>query len=179
MDFLELVKKRRSVRKYISKPVPKEIIEYCLEAARLAPSACNSQPWYFILVDDDKIKNELADKVFSGIHTMNNFAKQAPVLAVVVSKGSNYTAKVGGFFKGIQYNLLDIGIACEHFVLAATEKGVGTCYLGWFDEKQVKKVLKISKEDKIDLIISMGYEENQEPREKIRKTIDETRKYNV
>ena len=79
MNFLELVKKRRSVRRYSKGKVPREVIDRCLEAARLAPSACNAQPWYFIAVDDEKLKNELANKAFSGIYSMNSFAKDAPV----------------------------------------------------------------------------------------------------
>ena len=177
MTFLELAKKRRSTRKYSAKSVPREVIERCLEAARLAPSACNSQPWSFIVVDNGKGRNDLAEAAFSGIHSMNTFAKKAPVLIIVVTEQSVYVAKVGGYLKGVQYNLIDVGIACEHLCLAAAEEGVGTCWLGWFNEKAVKKVLGLPDNKKVDVIISMGYPENEEPREKIRKALDQIRRY--
>ena len=178
MTFLELVKKRRSVRKYSAKPVPREVMDRCLEAARLAPSACNSQPWHFIVVDDKKLKDELANKVFSGVYSMNSFAKNAPVLIVVVTERSNYIARLGGYFKGVQYSLIDIGIACEHLILQAEEEGLGTCWLGWFNENAVKKILGLPREKKIDIIISMGYPEKAEAPEKARRSLNEIRRFN-
>ena len=177
MSFLDLVKKRRSVRKYSAKPVSRETIDRCLEAARLAPSACNSQPWSFIVVDDAKLKGEL-DKTFSGIYSMNSFAKSAPVFIVVITERSNYVARLGGYFKSIQYSLLDIGIACEHLILQAAEEGLGTCWLGWFNESAVKKVLGLPKNKKVDIIISMGYPEEEAAREKGRKSLEEIRRFN-
>lgn len=178
MNFLELVSKRFSLRKYSSKKVDRELIEKCLEAARLAPSACNSQPWYFIVVDVEESKNKLADIAFSGVYSSNSFAKKAPVLVVVINEKSNYVAKVGGFLRGTQYSLIDIGIAVEHFVLQAQELGIGTCWLGWFNEKGVKKFLGIPKSKKVEAIISMGYPpEGTTPREKKRKSLDEIREY--
>src|SRR3989338_7816393 len=131
MTFLELVNKRRSVRGYISRPVPKEVIERCLEAARLAPSACNAQPWYFMIVDDPVLKDKVSSAAFSGIYSMNSFAQTAAALVVVVREKSKRAAALGGFYRHTQYNLVDIGIACEHFILQAAEDGVGTCWLGW------------------------------------------------
>ena len=141
MDFLDLVRKRESVRSYSVTPVPRELINKCLEAARLAPSACNSQPWTFIVIDDPETKKKLADTAFSGIYSINAFAREAPVLVVVITERSAYAAKLGAYFRGMQYNLIDIGIACEHFILQAAEEGIGTCWLGWFNERGVKKVL--------------------------------------
>ena len=178
MTFLDLVKKRQSVRKYAPRPVPRQAIERCLEAARLAPSACNSQPWSFIILDDERVRNEVAEKAFSGAYKMNSFAKNAPVLVVVVTERSTYFARLGGFFRGTQYNLIDIGIACEHFVLQAAEEGIGTCWMGIFNEKAVKKILGIPREKKVDVIISMGYPATVEIREKVRKPPEETGKFN-
>lgn len=177
MRFLELVQKRRSTRKYLPKPVPREAIDRCIETARLAPSACNSQPWSFIIADKDDLRDDLASAAFSGPYSMNSFAKEAPVLIAVVTERSGYIARLGGYFKGVQYSLIDIGIACEHLVLQAEEEGLGTCWLGWFNEKAVKKVLGLPDEKKIDIIISMGYPEENVTREKPRKTLDEIRKY--
>ena len=177
MKFLEIVKKRQSVRNYKQQPVPREIIERCAEAARLAPSACNSQPWKFIIVDEPEKKDELAMAAFSGVYSICKFVKRAPVIVVVVTEKMSYAARVGAFLKNIQYSLIDIGIASEHFVLQAAEEGVGTCMIGWFSERRVKKVLGLPKTANVDLLISMGYPENVEQREKIRKSIDEIREY--
>ncbi|MBI5573005.1 MAG: nitroreductase family protein [Elusimicrobia bacterium] len=177
MNFSELVKKRQSVRKYSDKPVPKDILERCLEAARLAPSACNSQPWSFIVIDDVKSNNEVARAAFSGIYSSNSFAKSAPVLVAVITEQSKFIAALGGYFRGTQYNLIDVGIAVEHFVLQAAEEGLGTCWLGFFNEKEVKKILNVPKEKKVDIMISVGYPADDKVREKSRRPIDEIRKY--
>jgi len=177
MGFLQLVEKRRSTRKYSRRPVPREAVDRCLEAARLAPSACNSQPWSFVVVDDKTLRDEIAAKAFSGVYSINLFAKDAPVLIAVVTERSNYIARLGGYFKGVQYSLIDIGIACEHLVLQAEEEGLGTCWLGWFDENAVKRILGLPKNKKIDIIISMGYSGEAEIRDKTRKSLDEIRRF--
>lgn len=178
MSFLELVKKRKSTRRYSAKPVGREIIAKCLEAAQLAPSACNSQPWYFIVVDDPDLKKRVANAAFSGIHSMNSFAKEAPVLVAVVTDKSSYLAALGGYFRGVQYNLIDIGITCEHFMLQATEEGVGTCWLGWFNEQAVKNILDIPRGKKVNIMISMGYPEVEEQANKTRKLLSEISRFN-
>ena len=124
MKFMDLVKKRDSVRKYSSTPVPRELIDQCLEAARLAPSACNSQPWSFIVVDDEKTKNEIVKKSMSGIYSSNKFVMTAPVIIVAITEHSTYIARMGGLLRHVKYNLIDIGIACEHLVLQAGWAGL-------------------------------------------------------
>ncbi|OGS20627.1 MAG: hypothetical protein A2252_05280 [Elusimicrobia bacterium RIFOXYA2_FULL_39_19] len=176
-SFLELAKKRFSARSYIDKPVEKEKINQCLEAARLAPSACNSQPWEFIVVDEPELKNRLADSIFSGTHSTNSFAKKAPVLVFVVSDKGSFISKVGAFMRDTRFYLIDIGITAEHFVLQAAELGLGTCWLGWFNENAAKKILKIPKNKRLDIVISVGYTEKTAP-EKNRKTFDKLAKFN-
>lgn len=178
MTFMELVKKRESTRSYAPKPVSREHIDLCLEAARLAPSACNSQPWSFIVVDDEAQKNEIVDKTMSKLYTLNKFVKEAPVLIVVITEHSVYSARMGGAFRNVKYNLIDIGIACDHLTLQAAELGLGTCWLGWFHEKEMKKILGLPKSTKIDVVLSLGYPaEDAEPRPKKRKSLDEIRRY--
>lgn len=177
MRFLELVMKRQSARSYLQRSVPREIIDRCMEAARWAPSACNSQPWFFIVVDDEKVKDTLAEKAFSGIYGINAFVREAPVIIVVVTERSAYAARLGSYFRGTRYNLIDIGIACEHLVLQAAEEGLGTCWLGWFNERAVKRVLGLARSAKVDILISMGYPKEKAPAEKRRKTLDEARRY--
>jgi nitroreductase len=175
MTFLDLVKHRKSVRNYLDTPVEREKITACLEAARLAPSASNSQPWKFIVVDNRELKNRLCDGAFSGIYSINSFCRMAPVIIVVISEKSKFLARIGGMFRGTKYYLIDIGIACEHFVLQAEDLGLGTCWIGWFDERAVKSVLSVPRDKKIDVLVALGYydreklgpEHGREPIERI------------
>ncbi len=179
MTFLELVRQRQSVRQYRPDPVPREAIERCLEAARLAPSACNSQPWSFIVVDAPDLRYRVADAAFGGLYKMCAFARQAPVLVVVQRERSRTAAALGGLWRGVQYNLLDVGIACEHFVLQAAEEGLGTCWLGWFNAKAVRSVLALPRSTQIDVLISVGYPAEPTVRDKVRKPLEEIRRYNA
>ena len=157
MVLIDIIKHRRSVRKYFNKPVERNLIMTCLEAARLAPSACNSQPWKFIIVDDRELKKELCEAAFQGIYKMMAFCKTAPVIIAIVSEKSKFWARVGGKIRDIQYYLLDIGIAGEHFILQAEELGLGTCWIGWFDENVVKELLNVPNEKRVDVLIALGY----------------------
>jgi len=157
VTLLDLVKQRKSVRDFLDRPVEREKIMTCLEAARLAPSACNSQPWKFVVVDDKHLKNKLCDAAFSGIYSMNSFCKMASVIVVVISEKSKFLARIGEMFRGTKYYLIDIGIACEHLVLQAEDLGLGTCWIGWFNERAVKSVLNISQHKKVDILIALGY----------------------
>lgn len=175
--FMEMVGKRRSTRKYQKRPVQREVLERCLEAARLAPSACNSQPWSFMVVDTEPMQTKVAQAAFAGIYAMNNFAATAPVLIVVLTERSKFIAALAGRFRGVQYSLIDIGIACAFISLAAEAEGVGTCLLGWFDEQAVKNVLGLPGNVKIDIMISMGYSAEDESAVKMRKPPQETWRY--
>ncbi len=178
MDFMELINKRRSVRKYSRICIKREDINKCLEASRLAPSACNSQPWQFIIIDTPELKNRLSEAMLSGIYGLNAFIKNAPVLVAIVTEKAKFFTKICNFVRNTRLYLIDIGIACEHFVLCAAELGIGTCILGWFNEKAAKKTLGIPKEKKIELVISMGYPaDGLEPRPKNRKELSEISLY--
>ena len=177
MRFLDLVRQRQSTRRYADKPVPREAIDRCLEAARLAPSACNSQPWSFVVVDEPAAVRRLASVAFPALYRMNRWASDAPVLIVVVTERSKYYATVGGQVRGTQYNLIDIGIAGEHLVLQAAEEGLGTCWIGWFSAPAVQKFLGLPRGKRTDIIISMGYPADEAQREKRRETLDAIRRY--
>ncbi len=173
-----MVNKRYSVRNYKNTPVPQEKINRCIEAVRLAPSACNSQPWKFIVVDDPQFIKGLAKAAFEGILDFNHFAFEAPVLVLIVSERQKMLAKFGGVVKKKNFSLMDIGIAAEHFCLQAAEEGLGTCMLGWFNEKKVKKILSIPKLKRVELIISVGFSTDEKRPRKKRKSIDEILSYN-
>jgi nitroreductase len=177
MKFIELVKKRKSTRSYDPRPVPRELIDQCLEAARLAPSASNSQPWSFIVVDDETVKNEIVEQALTGIYRSNYFVKEAPVLIAAITENSTYLTRMGGMLRGVQYNLIDIGIACDHLTLQAEDLGLGTCWLGWFNEKAVKKVLGLPSKTRIDIMISVGYPRPAPGKKKVRKSLDSVRRY--
>jgi len=178
MTFEELVHKRRSVRRYSDRPVAREDILPCLEAARLAPSGCNSQPWHFVVIDEPGLRKRVAERIFSGIYSMNQFAREAPVLVAVVSEKEKFLASFGGQIRDTSYCLVDIGIACEHLVLQAQELGIGSCWIGWFDEKTLKEELKISKGKKIDIVIALGYPAEDKTVPKTRKALAEISSFN-
>jgi len=179
MNFLELVNKRQSCRAYDPlRPVENVKIERCLEAARLAPSACNAQPWKFVVVDEPGLKEKIAAAADARFLGMNRFTKDSPVLVVVVRESANLTSKLGTLLKDKPYPLMDIGIAVGHFCLQATSEDLGTCIMGWFDEKKVKQLLGIPANKRAELIISVGYPETDDLRKKIRKPVDEIRSYN-
>ncbi len=179
MKFIDLVNNRQSVRKYSDKPVEKEKISRCLEAARLAPSASNSQPWKFIVVDDPDLLQKVADKTTGPLWSFNNFVPQSKVIVAVVIEKMKVITRAGAKVKDKEYALFDIGIASEHFCLQAAEEGLGTCMLGWFDEPGVKKLLNVPKEKRIGLLITLGYPpDDYRLRKKTRKSFDEIVSYN-
>ena len=179
MKFLDLITKRQSDRTYSDKKVDREIINRCLEAARLAPSASNSQPWTFVVVDESELKDKVANKTFGPLKSFNKFVPQAPVIVAIVMEKPKLITEAGGRIKKKEFPLIDVGIAAEHFCLQAAEEGLGTCMLGWFDEKAVKKLINVPKSKNIPLLITLGYRpDGYRTRNKVRKEFDKTVKYN-
>lgn len=157
MELMDIIKQRKSVRKYLDKPVEREKIIRCVEAARLAPSADNVQPWRFIVIDQPDLKLEFCNAVCSGIYRPTYFIRNAPVIIVVLAKLDIIANRIGKQIQGTSFYLLDLGIACEHLVLQAQELGIGTCWIGWFNAKRAKKVLHIPWKYKVISLIAMGY----------------------
>lgn len=178
MNFIELVKKRQSVRSYSDKAVSREKLERCIEAARLAPSACNAQPWKFIVVDEPELRKQVATETYNDIAPFNKFALQAPAVVVIVMERPNVISQLGGRIKNKDYYLFDIGIAAEHFCLQAAEEELGTCMIGWFNEKKIKKILNIPDGRSVGLIITVGHPKAETVREKKRKSKEEITVYN-
>ena len=175
MEFSELVQKRQSDRKYAPKPVAREHILKCLEAARMAPSACNSQPWKFVVVDDRVKLIQISDAAI-GLG-MNKFTVQVPVLVAVVQENMNLEAKAGAVVKNKDYSMMDLGMAVENFCLQAAEFGLGTCIMGWFDEKKVKDVLGVPRGRRVQLLIALGHPDAP-TRSKVRKPLEEMSSWN-
>src|SRR5665648_931510 len=176
MDFKSLVTTRQSDRSYLDRPVEKEKLAEILECARLSPSACNSQPWHIIVVDNPELKNKIADATSEKILGMNHFTKQAPVHLVIVEE-ANLTSNFGSWVKRKQFPLIDIGVIASHICLAAAAEGLGSCMVGWFDEGKVKKLLGVPSSKRVQLIITLGYPALK-TRPKIRKPIDKIVSYN-
>jgi nitroreductase len=177
-SFSELVQSRRSIRKYQDKAVERAKILQCIEAARLAPSAENVQPWRFIIFDDPDIIKQLSAHAFSGIYSPTRFASKAPVIIVILAKLDILANRIGRQIQGIQFYLLDIGIAGEQLVLQAQALGLGTCWIGWFNSGKVRKYLKIPRSYKIVSLISMGYPESYPLKSQKRHQVEEIAWFN-
>ena len=169
MEFREVLTQRQSCRAYDpARPVSKEDILACIEAAGLAPSACNSQPYHFTVCTGDFGK--AVAKACTGMG-MNKFALDAPCTIVVEEAAYNATAAAGSKFKGQDYRSIDIGLAVSQLVLEAQNRGLATCILGWFDEKKLKILL--GTEAHIRLVITLGYAKEGDPlRKKSRKALE-------
>ena len=168
-SFLELVQSRQSDRAFdTSRPVEQEKLMRIIEAGRLAPSACNAQPWHFIIVDDPELKNKVADATATKILGLNHFTKQAPVHIVIVEEKVNFSSGFGTMVKDKYFAHVDIGIAAAHMTLAAASEGLGSCMLGWFDEPKMRSLLNIPSNRRVLLDIIVGYS-TQPLREKKRK----------
>lgn len=173
MTFAELVKIRQSVRRYQARPVEFDKLQAIVESVRLAPSASNGQPWTLIIVDEPLLKDKVARATFSSTVSFNRFALEAPVIAVLTVEKTNVITQIGGWLKHREFSLIDIGIAAEHLCLQAADLGLGTCMIGWFDEKAVKRLLNIPRSTRVGLLVTLGYAVEGYPlRAKARKDAD-------
>jgi nitroreductase len=175
--MLELIISRQSDRRYSDKPVEKEKLERIIEAGRMAPSACNAQPWKFIVVDDHTLIKKIAGAASAKLVGMNTFVAQAPLMIVVIREKPNFSSKIGSTIKNKDYSLIDIGIVSENICLQARAEGIGSCMIGWFDEPVMRKLLSVPRSKRIELIITLGYSLSDH-REKKRKPVDAVVSYN-
>lgn len=178
MNFLELTERRYSVRSYTDRPVERDLIKKCVEAARTSPSACNSQPWHFVVADEPDLVRRIAPLTTSAGIPINSFVKKAPVIAAVVTEKPNLSSRFGAAVKKTPFHLIDVGIAAEHFCLCAAELGLGTCMLGWFNKEGVKEALEIPKSKEVPLLITVGYSSTDKVPPKKRKELDSILDFN-
>ena len=168
MDFLEIAKARQSCRSYEEgRPVEQEKLDAILEAVRLAPSACNGQPYHLTVCRGEKAKE--AAKATMGMG-MNKFAAQAPVLIVISEEPYVKTAALGAKVKGNDYRSMDIGIAAAYLTAEAAAQGLGSCILGWLDDEKLRTICGV--EHPVRLVITLGYPKDT-LRNKKRKSIEE------
>ncbi len=168
MKVLDVIQKRRSIRKYKEDPIPEEAFRRVLEAARLAPSGSNIQPWKFIIVKDKALKEKLAQASAGQF-----FMAEAPVIIVGCGFPDNCYAHMGRYMKSWS---VDVTIALEHLILQAQEEGLGTCWIGSFEEEEVKAILNIPENVKVLALTPLGYPD-EIPRFRRRKSLDEIISY--
>ena len=156
VTFFELVRQRRSCRSYRDEPVSDEHIAAMLEAARLAPSACNKQPWRFAVVRPLELRQRLVEEALLPGLGMK-WALDAPVIIALGLKKSLITHQVASRISGVEYAALDLGIAGEHLVLQAAEFGLGTCWIGWVKPKAVARIVGWSRDIHARALITVGW----------------------
>lgn len=170
MNFTEIAQARQSCRKYDpTRPIEDGILAAILESTRLAPSACNGQPYHLTVC-----KGETARRVASTVMGMgmNKFAKDAPVLVVISEESYVATAAFGAKVKNNDYRSIDIGIAAAYLTAEAAARGVGSCILGWFDDQKIREICDLDKP--VRLVVTLGYPTaDDKPREKKRKNLQE------
>lgn len=149
MDFYEVIKTRRSVRSYKPDPIPDDVMKRVLNVARIAPSGGNTQPTRFILIRDEKRKKQLVP-----LCNGQGFISRAP--AVVVACGRDNRYNYGGYMGKLSM-LVDVAIAVDHLTLAARAEGLGTCWIGSFDNAGIKKFLKIPDDFQVVALTPLGY----------------------
>ena len=179
MELEQVITSRHSVRKFQDKPVTREKINACLEAARLAPSACNSQPWHFIVIDDPHVKESFCREVFTGVYAISKWAEKAPVLIAAVSDKGNFVSRMGNFIRRTEFYLVDHGIACEHLVLRAWDIGLGSCWIGWFNSDKAARFFRLPTGKKIEHLIALGYPDAAPSCAHGRKNLEEIVSYNT
>ena len=168
MNFLEIARARQSCRAYDpARSVEQEKLDAILEAVRLAPSACNGQPYHLTVCRGAAAKAVAKATMGMG---MNKFAADAPVLIVLSEEPYVKSAAVGAKVKGNDYRSIDIGIAAAYLTAEAAAQGLGTCILGWLDDAKIREICHLSRP--VRLVVTVGYPADT-PREKKRKPIDE------
>ncbi len=165
MNFLEIAHARQSCRSYEDRPVEPEKLAAIFEAVRLAPSACNGQPYHFTVCRGETAQAVAAACAGVGL---NKFAKQAPVLIVISEEPYVKSAALGAKLKGNDYRSMDIGIAAAYLTAEAAVQGLGTCILGWLDSEKIQKICGLS--HPVRLVVTLGYAADS-PRRKKRKDL--------
>ena len=169
MDFSEIAKARQSCRSYNpNRVVEQEKLDCILQSARLAPSACNGQPYHISVC-----RGEAAKKVAKATQGMgmNKFAVDAPIMLVISEKPYVATVAFGAKVKNNDYRSIDIGILAAYLTAEATAQGLGTCILGWLDDEEIRKICGI--DGAVRLVITLGYAKDDDKlRVKKRKEMD-------
>jgi nitroreductase len=152
-----VILKRRSVRMYSERAVDLRLLKSIIASSQYAPSACNKQPWRFIVVAEREKVTLLSERALGGV-VPNQWARSAPAWIVACAKKSILVHDVAARFKRVPYHYLDMGAVIEHILLKAAECGLGTCWIGWFNKRAVRNILRIPRDIEIVSLITIGYE---------------------
>ena len=174
-SFSEQVRDRESCREYGEKRPGRAQLEAMMRCAGLAPSACNSQPWRFYVVNDEKLSPEVARCTQQ--LGLNKFTSTCPAFIVICEEKARLMKRLLEHVDSQYFSQIDIGIVTAHLCYAAQEQGLSTCILGCFDEGALKELLGIGDDEKVRLVLCVGYAAREELREKKRKNMDEIFKY--
>ncbi len=168
MNFKELAKKRESCREYSDKKLSQDDIMDIISTAMQSPSACNSQPWRFVVCEGD-VAQKMPTCIIDDALPINKWVGEADAYVVLCEMPA--VLRQGKISQ--KYAQMDVGMACATFCLAAADKGIATCILGSFNEEKVKGLLNIPSDITVRLVITMGYAKTESPRAKTRKALDE------
>jgi len=169
---LDIIKKRYSCRRYRLDEVDRSRLAVMKEAVRWAPSACNRQPYTFLFISDEKIIKEIAQAVPLGPVSVNKWIETAPLIVAAVGKPEIVWHRMTQVID-TDYHRTDAIIAMDHLSLAATEMGLGTCWVGWFHRKKVGKILKINSGEEVVILMTVGFPVSDPSSRKPRKDLDE------
>ena len=149
MSVLDIIKRRKSIRSYLSKEIPTDVRDRLLDSLRYAPSACNFQPWRFILISDPDRRKQVAEACNG-----QTWMAEAPLIVAGCGVPGEAYGEMGGYGNSVD---VDLAIALDHLTLAAADEGLGTCWIGAFDEKATKKILGVPDDVKIVALTPVGY----------------------
>jgi nitroreductase len=170
-DYFELIGKRESCRDFDARAVEKDKLVRCVEAARLAPSACNSQPWKYLVVTNPEMTEKLRPMMQD--LGMNKFVNACPAFAIVLEEPAKLKVTVSQRFKDQDFAPIDLAFSASQFCYAATEQGLSTCIIGWHNEPKIKEMFDLKKHERVRLILAVGYAKSDKLRQKKRKPLEE------
>lgn len=169
-DYFDLIARRESCRNFDpNRPVEKEKLQRCAEAAWIAPSACNGQPWKYLIVTNPELNEKLRPLMME--LGMNKFVKNCPAFAVVLEEATVLKVSLSQKFKDQDFAPIDVAFSASQFCYAATEQGLSTCIIGWHNEQKIRELFGLPKSTRVRLILAIGYAANDTLRKKQRKPI--------
>ena len=179
MDFEALQRQRKSCRAFAPKPVPRELLTRLVDTARLSPSACNSQPWHFIVVDGAEAKANMVDALVDDGLTGCPWGDKVPAFILICEEKAQLKPAVGDRYGSQYFSQMDIGMAAMALCYEATSMGLGTCLIGTMNQAKLHQSFGIPEERPVRLIVTVGYPAKETaPRPKVRKELDDILSYN-
>lgn len=171
-DYFDLIARRESCRNFDpNRPVEREKLQRCAEAAWIAPSACNGQPWKYLIVTNPELNEKLRPLMME--LGMNKFVKNCPAFAVVLEEATILKVSLSQKFKDQDFAPIDVAFSASQFCYAATEQGLSTCIIGWHNEQKIRELFGLPKTTRVRLILAIGYAADETLRKKQRKPIDD------